>query len=351
MEQRVEDSSCSVRHSSNLLEKLNSSEKKREDPSGELEGKAIFYESKLTEKQDHGREVEEGVECTTSVIGNGLHPSTAGEMDQSNPAEQQGEDLGPAQEKEAKGEEAKSDIEEAEEAMEDEGAEDEEEEKQMGEDSYVCLKALSVETLVIGAELVEQQLQAEDLTPERLHAESQQCRNTESSTTWLHEETLPPEEAHPRRQEQRAEEEEDYEFDQADLFREAPALDYMAKLITVEEITPASGLVSILKKQDVYVDKVSSVPKPEKPTAKRRVRFKVPDDSYDPDVGSGDSCLLLFLLCLVTVVISIGGTALYCAFGDAQSSVCQDFSKNADFYMDQIHRGISQLQHWFAPGS
>lgn len=178
MEQRVEDSSCSVRHSSNLLEKLNFLEKKREDPSGELEGKAIFYESKLTEKQDHGREVEGGVECTISVIGNGLHPSTAGEMDQSNPAEQQG-DLGPAQEKEAKGEEAKSDIEEAEEAMEDEGAEDEEEEKQMEEDSSVCLKALSVETLVIGAELVEQQLQADDLTQERLHAESQQCRNTE----------------------------------------------------------------------------------------------------------------------------------------------------------------------------
>lgn len=69
------------------------------------------------------------------------------------------------------------------------------------------------------------------------------------------------------------------------------------------------------------------------------------------DVGGGDSCLLLFLLCLVTVVISLGGTALYCALGDAHSSVCRDFSRNADFYMGQIQRGISHIQHWFSAGS
>lgn len=69
------------------------------------------------------------------------------------------------------------------------------------------------------------------------------------------------------------------------------------------------------------------------------------------DVGGGDSCLLLFLLCLVTVVISLGGTALYCALGDAQSSVCQDFSRNAEFYMGQLRRGISHIQHWFTPRS
>uniref|UniRef100_A0A3Q3BAS8 Consortin, connexin sorting protein n=2 Tax=Kryptolebias marmoratus TaxID=37003 RepID=A0A3Q3BAS8_KRYMA len=359
MEQRAEDSSCLVTHSSSLLEKLNLPEKDREDPDEELEGRDIFDGSKLTEKRDRGREVEGGVECTISVLGNGLHPSTAGEMDWSNPAEQQGEDLGPAQEKEAQGEEAESDIEEAEEAwaMEDEGAEDEEEEKQKEGDSHVCQEAPSVETLVSGAELVEQHLQTDDLTQEELHDESQWCRNTqESSTAWLHEETLPPEEAHLKQQEQRSEEreeeeeEEDYEVDQAQLIREAPTLDDMAKLITVEEISPASGLVSILKKRSVYAGSVT-VPKPEKAAAKRRVHFKVPDDSYEHEVGSGDSCLLLFLLCLVTVVISVGGTALYCALGDAQSSVCQDFSRNADFYLDQIHRGIAQLQLWFAPGS
>lgn len=62
----------------------------------------------------------------------------------------------------------------------------------------------------------------------------------QSSTTWLYEETLPPGEAHRWQQEQRAEkkeeEEEDYEADQADLLREAPSLDHMAKLITVEEV-------------------------------------------------------------------------------------------------------------------
>lgn len=72
---------------------------------------------------------------------------------------------------------------------------------------------------------------------------------------------------------------------------------------------------------------------------------------FSVDVGGGDSCLLLFLLCLVTVVISLGGTALYCALGDVHSSVCQDFSRNADFYMNQIQRGISHIQHWFGPGS
>uniref|UniRef100_A0A7N8XHD4 Consortin C-terminal domain-containing protein n=1 Tax=Mastacembelus armatus TaxID=205130 RepID=A0A7N8XHD4_9TELE len=138
------------------------------------------------------------------------------------------------------------------------------------------------------------------------------------------------------------EEEEEYEVQQADIIRDAASLDDMAKLITVEEISPASGLVSILKKRDACVDSMSvsgrSEPSPDKPTAKRRVRFKVPEDSYEYDVGGGDSCLLLFLLCLVTVVISVGGTALYCALGDAHSSVCQDFSRNADFYIGQIQQ-------------
>lgn len=174
-------------------------------------------------------------------------------------------------------------------------------------------------------------------------------------------------------------------------------------------MSPASGLVSILKKRSIFVDSdsmsVSAAHQPDKRPAKRRVRFRVPDDCYEHgwycvflpvvqkliglhmelvnyliaselncniggvnfkakktlypavclsfsvDVGGGDSCLLLFLLCLVTVVISLGGTALYCALGDAHSSVCQDFSRNANFYLGQIQHGISQIQHWFSPGS
>uniref|UniRef100_A0A1A7Z5B3 Consortin, connexin sorting protein b n=2 Tax=Iconisemion striatum TaxID=60296 RepID=A0A1A7Z5B3_9TELE len=349
MDHRAEDLSPPVKHSSNLLD---SHEKIQEDPRGETEGRGIFHGSELTEQQGSGREEEGGVRCTTSALGNGLHPPTAEEVDQSDPAEQQEEDLRSAREREAKREKDVSDIEEATEAleMEDEGAEDEGEEKQKGGDQ----KCLSVKTLVCGGELEEQQLLLDDL----LHNENQQCQDTQESTkTGRHEETLPPEEAHLKQQEQCAaeEEEEEEEADPAVLIREAPSLDEMAKLITVEEISPASGLVSILKKRSVRLEtlstSVSSELQPDKPTAKRRVRFKVPDDSYENDVGGGDSCLLLFLLCLVTVVISIGGTALYCAFGDAQSSVCQDFSRNVDFYIGQMHRGITQLQHWLVSGS
>lgn len=54
----------------------------------------------------------------------------------------------------------------------------------------------------------------------------------------------------------------------------------------VSQVSPTSGLVSILKKRKVCLDDVSasssSDPRPEKPTAKRRVRFKVPDDHYEP---------------------------------------------------------------------
>uniref|UniRef100_A0A3B3ZCF9 Consortin C-terminal domain-containing protein n=1 Tax=Periophthalmus magnuspinnatus TaxID=409849 RepID=A0A3B3ZCF9_9GOBI len=119
-------------------------------------------------------------------------------------------------------------------------------------------------------------------------------------------------------------------------------------------LAPTPGLVSILKKRAVYnASPTATGPELQsnKLPAQRRVRFKVPDDGFDNEMGGGDSCLLLFLLCLVTVVISIGGTALYCALGDAHSSVCQDFSRNADFYFGQLQRGISQIQHWFTPTS
>uniref|UniRef100_A0A674ENQ7 Consortin, connexin sorting protein n=1 Tax=Salmo trutta TaxID=8032 RepID=A0A674ENQ7_SALTR len=120
-----------------------------------------------------------------------------------------------------------------------------------------------------------------------------------------------------------------------------------------EKMTPAPSLVSILKRRrSVCVENVCVAPSSalHKHPAKRRVRFKVPDDGFDQDQVGGDSCLLLFLLCLVTVVISLGGTALYCALGNAHSTVCTDFSRNTDFYLAQLHRGMDQLRHWLTPG-
>ncbi|XP_030643852.1 consortin [Chanos chanos] len=125
-------------------------------------------------------------------------------------------------------------------------------------------------------------------------------------------------------------------------------LDDLAKRIQVEEITPAAGLVSILKRRASLEGANSSTPKP---VSKRRVRFREPEDTLDQDEVGGDSWLLLLLLCLATVVISVGGTALYCTIGDAQSSVCTDFSHNVDFYVGQVQRGVDELKHWFSPSS
>lgn len=128
-------------------------------------------------------------------------------------------------------------------------------------------------------------------------------------------------------------------------------LDDMAKRIQVEEITPAAGLVSILKRRVSLEGENSSAPAAPKPVSKRKVRFREPDEGLDHDEVGGDSWLLLLLLCLATVVISVGGTALYCTFGDAQSSVCTDFSHNMDFYVGRVQRGMDELKHWLSPSS
>nr|XP_023694510.1 consortin [Paramormyrops kingsleyae] len=137
---------------------------------------------------------------------------------------------------------------------------------------------------------------------------------------------------------------------QAQEAGEAPhdSLDDLAKRIQVEEITPASGLVSILKRRTS--PEVSSAPAPPKQTSKRKVRFRELDEVPDQDEVGGGSWLLLLLLCLATVVVSVGGTALYCALGDVQSSVCTDFSRNVDFYFSQAQRGLDELRHWLSPG-
>uniref|UniRef100_A0A8C5FIP2 Consortin, connexin sorting protein b n=1 Tax=Gadus morhua TaxID=8049 RepID=A0A8C5FIP2_GADMO len=75
--------------------------------------------------------------------------------------------------------------------------------------------------------------------------------------------------------------------------------------------------------------------------------------SHDEGVGTlsvslsagGDSCLILLLLCTVTVVISIGGTALYCTLVDTYSSICTDFSDNINFYVVNVQRVFDQLKH------
>ncbi|KAF7662102.1 hypothetical protein LDENG_00246320 [Lucifuga dentata] len=331
------------------------------DPDQELEGRASFHGTQLTDREGSDRE-EGGIEYTISVGGKGLHPSAAGVMDQSKPAEQQGGDIGPTQEKEVKKEEEEREKEEAAEAVEMEDEGDEEEENQQEVDSSFSQKALPEEILVSEPEVEVQQLHQEARPEEELHEEAQHYQEAqESDETCLPKETCFP---HTKQQEHGEEEEDEYGVERMDIIGEAASLDDLAKLITVEEVcacnvfqwvSPASGLVSILKKRCIPVDNVcvseSSEPRPDKPPAKRRVHFKVPEDGYEQEMGGGDSCLLLFLLCLVTVVISMGGTALYCALGDAQSSVCQDFSRNADFYISQIQRGMAQIQHWFTPGS
>ncbi|XP_049574697.1 consortin isoform X2 [Syngnathus scovelli] len=344
MENRAEDSSCpqsSHPPSINLsppLDSPDSPEKDREAPKCNLDGTAGFHGTDLSDEVE-GSDGEQGecLEQTTSALGDDLHPSETGQMDQSKPAEQQGGDLVSAQEKEVDREDDRCSVEEAAEApmMEDE-AEEEEEGKEERNGINVDVEHLHQETQV---------------------AEKEICQKIkEGNESSLHQDDdghLDGFPKHPKLASEEEEEQEEYENEKADIFPEAVTLDDMAKLITIEEISPASGLISILKKKNVPSDEVSLSASPEsisdKPTAKRRVRFKVADDGFDSDVGGRDSCLLLFLLCLVTVVISMGGTTLYCALGDVHSSVCQDFSRNVDFYFGQMQRAIAQIHQWLGP--
>lgn len=79
------------------------------------------------------------------------------------------------------------------------------------------------------------------------------------------------------------------------------------------QLSPAPGLVSILKKRSVRMDNmsasVSSEPRPDKPSNKRRVRFKVPDDAYDQGVFVGllhavQREISLHIVCGTTYIIS-----------------------------------------------
>ncbi|KAJ3593593.1 hypothetical protein NHX12_005927 [Muraenolepis orangiensis] len=267
--------------------------------------------------------------------GTGIPPAAGGGMDQSKPAERQGVEGEATPEKEDRGEEretcaSREDAHVLEmEAKGGGGGEEEMEEVEEGAED------VPEETELFGVEDLIPLLQQEAVTQDNQWEVIQLCLNSQ----------LVEDLAQLQQELNGKHEEQDYG---PGIIKEAYHLDDQAKLITIEEVTPASGLVSILKKRSVCASESSeSIQAP----AKRRVRFKVADDGYDQEVGGGDSCLLLFLLCFVTVVISIGGTALYCVLGDAHSTVCQDFSLNADFYVGQLQRGVSHLQHWLTSGS
>ncbi|XP_005146081.2 consortin [Melopsittacus undulatus] len=124
------------------------------------------------------------------------------------------------------------------------------------------------------------------------------------------------------------------------------SLDELARRIEISEIAPAEGLVSILKKRDDRDGK--TIAQVHQRQTKRRVRFQEMEDTLDQDEVTGGSCILLILLCIATVFLSIGGTALYCTFGDMESPVCTDFAANMDFYYTQILQRMEELKHWIA---
>lgn len=185
MEQRAEDSSHSqsshpVIPSGDLADGLNSPdtlEKDRKDPDRGLEGRDSFRGSQLTVRQGRdkkGGEAEGGIGYTISVERHEQHPSTTGGMEQSKPAEQQGGDLGLAQEREANREVKDRGVKEASEALEMDDEEEEEEEEKLKEGEIaLSRKSLPVEALVSGADVEEQQLHQEALTEENLHEDTQ----------------------------------------------------------------------------------------------------------------------------------------------------------------------------------
>nr|XP_009684926.1 PREDICTED: consortin [Struthio camelus australis]XP_009684927.1 PREDICTED: consortin [Struthio camelus australis] len=124
------------------------------------------------------------------------------------------------------------------------------------------------------------------------------------------------------------------------------SLDELARRIEIAEIAPAEGLVSILKKRDDREGK--TIAQVQQRQTKRRVRFQEMEDMLDQDEAAGGSCILLVLLCIATVFLSIGGTALYCTFGDMESPVCTDFTANMDFFYTQILQRMEELKHWIA---
>uniref|UniRef100_A0A8K9UEA3 Consortin, connexin sorting protein b n=1 Tax=Oncorhynchus mykiss TaxID=8022 RepID=A0A8K9UEA3_ONCMY len=125
-------------------------------------------------------------------------------------------------------------------------------------------------------------------------------------------------------------------------------LTYPHHSVPLQSSSP-DGLVSILKRRRASLDGLPPEgPDAAKQNSKRKVRFSEPEDGMEPEEVGGDSCLILLLLCLVTVVISLGGTALYCTLVDTYSSICTDFSHNVDFYVVQVRHFLDGLRHWLS---
>lgn len=121
----------------------------------------------------------------------------------------------------------------------------------------------------------------------------------------------------------------------------------LAKLSHTEGSSCTDGLVSILKRRRASLDGLPPIgPITTKHNSKRKVRFSEPEDGIEQDEVGGDSCLILLLLCVVTVVISIGGTALYCTLVDTYSNICTDFSQNVNFYVTNVRSFFDELRHW-----
>ncbi|XP_043962698.1 consortin, connexin sorting protein b isoform X3 [Gambusia affinis] len=123
----------------------------------------------------------------------------------------------------------------------------------------------------------------------------------------------------------------------------------LAKLSIAEGSSSPDGLVSILKRRRASLDglpPLSPATTADKQTSKRKVRFSEPEDGVDQDDIGGDSCLILLLLCLITVVISIGGTAFYCTLVDTYSNICTDFTQNVDFYVTNARGFLEGLGLW-----
>lgn len=151
-------------------ESPDTSEKDRGDLETEPDGRGGFHGSQLTCIQ--GR--EGGVGHTTSALGNELHPSATGRMEQSKSAEQQGGDHGLARERKADEEVEESVKEETAKAleMEDEG-EDEEEKLTGGGVSFHQQVPVPVDAAVREADVEEQQLHQEAQADEKQHEDSQ----------------------------------------------------------------------------------------------------------------------------------------------------------------------------------
>ncbi|XP_052391460.1 consortin [Carassius gibelio] len=179
---------------------------------------------------------------------------------------------------------------------------------------------------------------------EQASVNSTERENRADDCSWLGAEQEPEEDCESNDEEEEEEEEEDLEEDECwtEELQDDTVVDGQVPVDDFQKY----GLVSILKKR-VYVKETENA-LPLKDSTKRRVRFREPEDAFDQDESARNSCLILLILCLVTVVISMGGTALYCLVGEAYSNVCVDFSQNVDFYFGPVRRGVDALAQWLS---